>query len=53
MEELVNCPFCGGEAKLEFIQTLEEYYCRCLQCRVEQPLYPSAEEAIRAWNTRI
>lgn len=52
MTRLKNCPFCGGEAKLEnngiFARVI------CLKCRIWQDDYDTecADEAINAWNRR-
>lgn len=58
-EELKFCPFCG-----EIADTYENYFPRrqaeadwarvgCLGCGVITKWYPTEEEAINAWNTRV
>ena len=55
---LLNCPFCGGEAKIcdgyieEFLKTEYMKYVKCNYCKASTKLYFSEEEAIKAWNTR-
>ena len=52
MTKLKNCPFCGGEAKLEnngiFARVI------CLKCRIWQDDYDPerVDEAINDWNRR-
>ena len=57
--ELLNCPFCGGEAVLvptldttvrEWFVTCGNLECNVLACRTKT-FYTEAE-AIKAWNTR-
>lgn len=51
-KELLNCPFCGGEAKIHdnacgrFWLSCKDKYC------CESTTEESEEEAIKAWNTR-
>lgn len=56
-EKLKKCPFCG-----EIADTYENYFPRiptektrvfCLGCGVRTEWYPTEEEAINAWNTRV
>lgn len=61
--ELRNCPFCGGEAKLEQIQeaTLDKYVVTCNNSNccafymgyIDEGLYPTKTLAIEAWNRRV
>lgn len=47
-QELLSCPFCGGEAKITGHIFFEV---KCRRCRVTQP--PRYEsDAIAAWNRR-
>lgn len=54
--ELLPCPFCGGEAKINRMPHLWEYSVQCndVDCIVhpETEGYEKREEAIEAWNTR-
>lgn len=52
-EKLLNCPLCGGEAKLRtgcFNTNLASVM--CLKCGVNTRIYETNEEAIEAWNGR-
>ena len=57
MEELKNCPFCGGKAKIFNIyasgfipKCLNSYYLDSCNCSLGE--YETKEQAIKAWNTR-
>ena len=50
MEELLKCPFCGGEAKLH--SGLLNNWVLCLQCGVETKAKLNKQDAIVAWNRR-
>ena len=50
MEELLRCPFCGGEARV--IGAGESYWVRCSGCGAEIAICDSKPEAIAAWNRR-
>lgn len=58
MDELNNCPFCGGEAKLQsHVDDFDiwYYYIQCDNCGAKSDYYDTdeGEEApIEAWNTR-
>lgn len=56
-DEILRCPFCG-----EIADTFDNYFPRrqaiwvrvgCLGCDVRTKWYPTEEEAINAWNTRV
>lgn len=57
MEELLKCPFCGGEAELN----AEQYHpamsacwvVRCLECFSHGAVLGSPDGAIKAWNRRF
>ena len=57
MEELLRCPFCGGEAELN----AEQYHpamsacwvIRCLECFSHGAVLNSPDGAIKAWNRRV
>ncbi len=54
--KLKPCPLCGGEANME--DTLQsagrfvQYFVTCKGCDLETRLYPDAQKATEAWNTR-
>ncbi len=55
---LLPCPFCGGETELDAGETLDDhvvkltYYVFCYGCFVQSAKFPSEAEAIAAWNRR-
>ena len=66
-KELLNCPFCGGEAVIRDGFCQNEFYIECCACEFEYGhytyddfgytrdygKYKSKELAIKAWNTRV
>lgn len=61
-EELKPCPFCGGEAEIisgsEFRDFVSEpidelFFVKCSKCYVPTALFPSPQEARKAWNRRV
>lgn len=58
--KLLNCPFCGGEARLQRRAKKHGYYVVCKSCGCRTPYFQYQfdsneklrEEAITAWNTR-
>lgn len=53
--KLLNCPFCGGEAKIatyDWGNSVKEYWIYCNPCDCASGRYHSKEEVINAWNTR-
>jgi len=57
MEELKNCPFCGGKAisrrrRPDHIMN-GKYFISCVECKNKTHYYDSEEEAIAAWNKRV
>lgn len=56
---LLPCPFCGGEADVNFNNGVLErqYYVHCCKdiihgCVVQDTTYARETDAIKAWNTR-
>ena len=56
MDELKQCPFCGGEAILRKNRYCEGYYVTCLSHNCSMIIATcqreTKEEAIEAWNRR-
>lgn len=53
MEKLKPCPFCGcTEIEQTKIKETGEWYLKCSECYIEQPLYPTLWESRDAWNRR-
>jgi len=58
--EIKECPFCGGEAKLKFDDepcyhgSAGAYYVQCKKCKasIENWSFKNKESAIAAWNGR-
>ena len=48
--KLKNCPFCGGEAKLD---NYMKWWVVCKKCRITSRFFESEEYAIEAWNRRV
>lgn len=46
-------PFCGGESKLYYTEFYEEFAVQCTWCKADRYGYPTEQEAINAWNTRV
>ena len=54
MEDILNCPFCGGMAVLNLKYgdfNMKVVYCS--RCYCMQAPFGTAEEAITAWNSRV
>ena len=49
-DELLPCPFCGGEAEYGFTMAGEEVYCK--KCGAAMPRTTTKQATITAWNTR-
>lgn len=54
--ELKPCPFCGGKAKKQAVETtiLSDTYwgARCTKCNCGTAGYLNYNDAIKAWNRR-
>ena len=54
--ELLPCPFCGGEAEICHVTQLWEprdsYWAKCGDCHTSGKHHKTEAEAIQAWNTR-
>lgn len=50
--KLLNCPFCGGEAKTSFVFGRAGIVCTNCDANIRMYLDASTEDAIKAWNTR-
>lgn len=58
-QDLLPCPFCGTAAVLDFHKGNRwakgyQAYCESKDCKLTpySLVYPTADEAIEAWNTR-
>jgi endogenous inhibitor of DNA gyrase (YacG/DUF329 family) len=52
MNEVLNCPFCGGEAKIEHYEK-DGYLPHCTECcGMVEKWFGTEEEAIAAWEKR-
>lgn len=49
--ELLSCPFCGGEAKVQYDYLTSSV--RCSVCKIQTEHMRSDTEAKAKWNTRI
>ena len=58
MEELKKCPFCGGEAELEYTESYSShryYFVQCTECGCKSDDFeddPGMKKAVAAWNNR-
>ncbi len=53
MAELKKCPFCGGEAKLNYVGTcIPLYFVSCEECGCKQESSIHKEAVINSWNNR-
>lgn len=55
MGNLMKCPFCGGEARIDINVALGGYRVACkskLKCGAMFEWYDTEKEAVEAWNTR-
>lgn len=52
-EELLSCPFCGGNAESQFVPSFRNsYFVRCKICLSSIRGYDTKDKAIAAWNRR-
>lgn len=52
-KNLLPCPFCGSEAEITELKTIEgSFYVQCPKCGIEQGYSSSYEEAVEEWNKR-
>ena len=52
---LLNCPFCGSEARIAIGRTFglkSEYQPCCIKCNCMLGIYETEKEAIKVWNIR-
>lgn len=57
-KKLKECPFCGGEAKVEYFKGINNgrivaAEVMCTKCRASSGTYRTKEESIEAWNRRV
>lgn len=55
-EELLPCPFCGGDAEVVVTNPISISKCayvRCKECRVLSMPCDTKDEAIATWNRRV
>lgn len=54
MAELMKCPFCGGEAELNYYgsESMPFYSVSCKECGCNQETSIHKEAVINAWNNR-
>lgn len=51
--ELKNCPFCGGEAKMCNDILNEVVFVYCKHCNASTMIFNNKEVATEAWNRRV
>lgn len=52
-KKLLPCPFCGSEAEITELKTIEgSFYVQCPHCGIEQGYSSSYEDAVEEWNKR-
>ena len=57
MRKLLPCPFCGGEAMIDFIESerdkdADKYLVICTKCLCQTNTYLYEKDAIDIWCTR-
>ena len=57
MKDLKPCPFCGGEARMQYHKIdgcKKTYGVVCLKCMIQfDTFFLLKEEAIKAWNHQV
>lgn len=59
MNELKQCPFCGGNPEKRYIKRKKLFanthyvYVRCKVCGATSSVHVTIENAIEAWNRRV
>ena len=51
MNEIKNCPFCGGKSRVQLY--LGKWCARCNKCKSYSAPYDTEEQAREAWNRRV
>ena len=49
---LKDCPFCGGKARINYVELSGLFYVDCSHCLNKACYCPTESQAIEAWNTR-
>lgn len=52
MSEIMNCPFCGGEATIDNAGGKYQAWCKHCCCIHMGEFYNTEAEAVAAWNRR-
>ena len=50
--ELLGCPFCGGVASPDSVESKSIHWVECVACHIDGELADAPEEAAALWNTR-
>lgn len=60
MADLKQCPFCGGEATMDwafiekkYVGIVEYHKVKCITCKSQTNIYASRKDAVNAWNKRV
>ena len=51
--DLLPCPFCGGDAREDYVETSFFFWVECCECGVSGNILMSPDDAREAWNKRI
>jgi len=57
-QKLLPCPFCGGEANIEYCgnpSSYMDFYARCTneKCGCRLSVVDEGNNSVKAWNTRV